>query len=51
MAVRMTFITYKEEAIRSMIKSNDSREATAKAAIESAGGKFFGVLWLHGSGL
>ena len=42
MAVRMTFITYKEEAISSMIKSNDSREATARAAIESAGGKFLG---------
>ena len=42
MAVRMTYITYTSDAITTMIKNNDSREAAAKAAVESAGGKFLG---------
>ena len=42
MAIRMTYITYKDDAIATMIKNNDSREAVSKTAIESAGGKFIG---------
>ena len=38
----MTYITYTSDAITTMIKNNDSREAAAKAAVESAGGKFLG---------
>ena len=42
MAIKVTYITYKDDAIATMIKNNDSREAASKAAIESAGGKFLG---------
>ena len=42
MTVRMTYLTYTADALASMIKNNDSREAAAKGAIESVGGKFLG---------
>ena len=48
MAVRLTYVAYTEESLMNQIKTGDSREAAAKAAVESAGGTFLGLYGLMG---
>ena len=48
MTVRITYLAYTADALIKLIKSGDSREAAAKAAIESAGGKLLGFYGLMG---
>ena len=48
MTVRLTYVAYTQESLNSQIKTGDSREAAAKAAVESAGGKFLGFYGLMG---
>ena len=48
MSVRLTYIAYTQESLTNQIKTGDSREAAAKAAVESAGGTFIGFYGLMG---
>ncbi|NBT43089.1 MAG: GYD domain-containing protein [Alphaproteobacteria bacterium] len=49
MTVRLTYFTYTDEARLTNIKNGDTREAAAKAAVESAGGKLLGFYGLIGA--
>ena len=48
MSVRLTYVAYTQESLTNQIKTGDSREAAAKAAVESAGGTFLGPYELMG---
>ena len=48
MSVRLTYVAYTKESLTNQIKTGDSREAAAKAAVESAGGTFIGFYGLMG---
>ena len=48
MTVRLTYVAYTSDSLVTQIKNGDSREAAAKAAVESAGGTFLGFYGLMG---
>ena len=48
MAVRLTYVNYREDVAMSMMKNGEDRTAGLKAAVESAGGKFLGFYGLIG---
>ena len=48
MTVRLTCVAYTQESLMNQIKTGDSREAAAKAAVESAGSTFLGLYGIMG---
>ena len=48
MTVRLTYVAYSYESLMKGIRTSDSREATTKATVESAGGTSLGFYKLMG---